>query len=180
MATKDEVLKALQATTRGCPLKPRDLSGLLNAKPVCLSVQLHRLSKEGFVAKKGDKNGWFITRNGKKRLEMLTQSVGVSAVPRKQTFYEKYAKELDAQIEENQDTNYGKFLEYGKMVNVRPNIVLLVAGQVWSMGDGTNLTLVWRTLGQGGMRRELQKLWFHTWRAFLRKPVPRDLIRELK
>ena len=132
MATKDELLKALQRTTRSCPLKARDLSGLLKADPSSLSVQLHRLSKEGSVAKKGQRSGWFITKRGRKRLQMLSEPSEEFSRSREKAFKMRYTAELEDEIQRSESTNYGKFLEIGKLAGVPPNFVLLSAEYVWA------------------------------------------------
>lgn len=178
MATKDEILEALQFSTRSCPLKARDLSGLLKAVPGSLSVQLHRLSKEGFVAKKGQRSGWFITKKGRKRLQMLPQPLEGFSRSREQTFKMKYAAELEDEIQRSESTNYGKFLEIGKLAGVPPNFVLLSAEYVWALGDCRDLAWIWRALGEIHIRRDLRKVWFYSWRAFLRKSIPQELLDE--
>jgi DNA-binding MarR family transcriptional regulator len=180
MATKDELLKALQRTTRSCPLKAGDLSGLLKAVPGSLSVQLHRLSKEGFVAKKGQRSGWFITKKGRKRLQMLAQPVELSDRSREQSFKRKYAAQLEDEIRRSEGTDYGKFLEYGKLAEVPPGFVLLTAEYVWNLGDYRDLTWVWHALGDMRIRRDLRKPWFYGWRAHLGKPIPKELVDEIE
>ena len=180
MATKDELLEALQRTTRSCPLKARDLSGLLKAVPGSLSVQLHRLSKEGFVAKKGQRSGWFITKKGRKRLQMLTQPLEGVSRSREPTFKMKYAAELEDEIQKNEGTNYGKFLEIGKQAEVPPNFVLLTAYYVWALGDYRDLTWIWHGLGGMNIRRDLRKVWFYGWCAFLGKRIPQELLDEVE
>lgn len=180
MATKDEILEALQCSTRSCPLKAKDLSGLLKAVSGSLSVQLHRLSKEGFVAKKGQRSGWFITKKGRKRLQMLPQPSEEFSRSREKTFKMKYTAELEDAIQRRESTNYGKFLEIGKLVGVPPNFVLLTAEYVWSLGDFRDPAWIWRALGEMNIKRDLRKVWFYSWCAFLRKRMPQELLDEVE
>ena len=71
MVYKDQVLKALTDTSRNCPLKVKELAEYLEANSLVISVQLNRLSKEKFVAKKEPRKGWFITKQGKRRQNVI-------------------------------------------------------------------------------------------------------------
>jgi hypothetical protein len=85
---------------------------------------------------------------------------------------------LDAQIENSQDTDYGKFLEYGKMAGVPPNVVLLATDYVYSSGDHLDLRWIWRALRELRIRPNLRKLWFYGWASFLGKRVSQEVLED--
>jgi DNA-binding transcriptional ArsR family regulator len=179
MVQKNEVLEALRDTSRYHPLKVKGIAQRLGADPLTLSVQLHRLSKEGLVAKSGQKGGWFIIQKGKERLRMLSKSSTETAPSKDTAFLRKYAAELDAEIQRSRSTDYGKFLELGKVMQVPPNLVQVTTEHVWNSGDYTDPELVWRALTEMVIPPILRKPWFYSWFSFLRRSIPQQLSDEI-
>jgi len=175
MVYKDQVLKALTDTSRNCPLKVKELAEYLEANSLVISVQLNRLSKEKFVAKKEPRKGWFITKQGKRRLQMLDDLFNASIQSRGKAFRMKYAAELEEAIRSAEGLDRGKFLEIGKAIGVPPNFVLLIADYVWNMDCYMEPARMWHALVQMGIRWDLRKLWFYAWFAHLRKNIPQDI-----
>ena len=181
MASMNEVLAALCDTSRSCPLKVKELAKGLEANPPTLSVQLHRLSKEGLVAKKGKKGGWFITKQGSQRLRVLTtplkevrQTAGIS-------LREKLTGELNTAIYSTKGTTYGKFLEIGKQLGVPPGLVLLTADHLADLGDYANPQNVWLSLcDMEIIRWDMRKVWFYAWCSFMKIDVSQELRREIE
>ena len=179
MVSKDDVLGTLADTDRNCPLRVRELARRVGGNSGVVSVQLQRLSKEGLVAKKGEKGGWFITGQGKRRLKLLFDPAKQPRKLREKLFRLEYARELDARIENEEGTNYGKFLEIGKLLGVAPNRILLTAEYVWS-GDYRDLGWIWRALGDMDIKENLRRVWFYSWAAFLKKSIPQELLEEIE
>lgn len=181
MPGKNEVLEALGDTSRSCPLKVKELAIGLEANPLTLSVQLHRLSKEGLVAKKGKKGGWFITNQGRQRLRVLTTPLKEVRQPAHKSLREKFMEELNTEIHRAEGTNYGKFLEIGKQVGVPPGLVPLTARYIWDLGNYANPQNLWRSLcDMEIIRWEMRKVWFHAWCYFMRIEVSQELRREIE
>ncbi len=179
MVHKDQLLKSLTDTSRNCPLKVKELAEYLEASSPVISVQLNRLSKEKFVAKKEPRKGWFITKQGKRRLQMLDDLFNAPVQLREKPFRMTYATELEEAIRIAGGLDRGRFLEIGKAVGVPPNFVLLTADYVWNMGCYMEPARMWHALVQTGIRWDLRKFWFYAWFAHLRKNVPQDIRSEI-
>ena len=87
---------------------------------------------------------------------------------------------LDAAIQSSLATNYGKFLEIGKVVGVPPNLVLLTTEHLWRSGDYTNPEVVWRALCEMVIPPKLAKVWFYGWCSFMGKYIPQQLRDEIE
>ncbi len=179
MVYKDQVLKALTITSRNCPLKVKELAEYLDANSLVISVQLNRLSKEKFVVKKEPRKGWFITKQGKRRLQMLDDLFNASVQSRGKPFGMKYAAELEEAIRSAEGLDRGKFLEIGKGIGVPPNFVLLATDYVWGMDCYTEPARMWHALAQMGIRQDLRRFWVYAWFAHLRKNIPPDIRSEI-
>jgi hypothetical protein len=162
MVQKNEVLEALRDTSRYHPLKVKGIAQRLGADPLTLSVQLHRLIQKG-----------------KERLRMLSKSSTETAPSKDTAFLRKYAAELDAEIQRSRSTDYGKFLELGKVMQVPPNLVQVTTEHVWNSGDYTDPELVWRALTEMVIPPILRKPWFYSWFSFLRRSIPQQLSDEI-
>ena len=112
MASRNEVLRALTNTTWNHPLKVREIVGILKADAGVVSVQLNRLSKQGLVSKRGEKGGWYISRRGKQRLQLLAGPSTENIRSREEGSKAKLARELAEAIRSNKGMDYGKFLSH--------------------------------------------------------------------
>jgi DNA-binding transcriptional regulator YhcF (GntR family) len=179
MVHKDQVLKALTDTSRNCPLKVKELAEYLEASPLVISVQLNRLSKEKFVAKKEPRRGWFITKQGKRKLQMLGDLFNASIQSKGKAFRTKYAAELEEAIRNAEGLDRGKFLEIGKAIGVPPNLVLLTTDYIWNMGCYMEPARMWHDLAPIDLRWDLRRFWFYAWFAHLRRKIPEDIRSEI-
>lgn len=179
MVTKNQVLQALLNTSSKCALKVREITENVVASPQVLSVLLHRLSKEKLVAKKDIKRGWYITKQGKQKLQLLSDLYDKSMESRGRAFRMKYAQELEEAIRRTEGTDYGKFLELGKVAGVPPNLVLLVTNTVWNFDNFEDPKSLWNTFRKFGLRIDLARFWLVAWFSHLRKRIPRELDEEI-
>lgn len=179
MVTKNQVLQALLNTSSKCALKVREITENVVASPQVLSVLLHRLSKEKLVAKKDIKRGWYITKQGKQKLQLLSDLYDKSMESRGRAFRMKYAQELEEAIQGTEGTDYGKFLELGKVAGVPPNLVLLVTNAVWNFDNFEDPQSLWNTFRKFGLRIDLARFWLVAWFSHLRKRIPRELDEEI-
>lgn len=179
MVTKNQVLQALLNTSSKCALKVREITENVVASPQVLSVLLHRLSKEKLVAKKDIKRGWYITKQGKQKLQLLSDLYDKSMESRGRAFRMKYAQELEETIQGTEGTDYGKFLELGKVAGVPPNLVLLVTNTVWNFDNFEDPQSLWNTFRKFGLRIDLARFWLVAWFSHLRKRIPRELDEEI-
>jgi len=179
MVTKNQVLQALLSTSGRCPLKVKELTENVVANPQVLSVLLHRLSKEKLVAKKDIKRGWYITKQGKQKLQLLSDLYDKSLESRGRAFRMKYTQELEEAIRRAEGTDYGKFLELGKVAEVPPNLVLLVTDSVWNFGNFEDPKRLWNTFREFGLKINLARFWLVAWFSHLRKRIPGELHEEI-
>jgi DNA-binding HxlR family transcriptional regulator len=174
MANKQQILRALEPTERRLPVKPGELARQLGAdeNPKVLSVQLHRLAKEGFIKKKGSKSGWFITDLGKLRLRMYREQAKRKKPPEEKEpagRQSKWAKELDQEIERNRSSNYGAFLEKGRsaarVCKQSSHLVLDTAKYVIMATNGKleDLQRVKEALDQYALPPAFKKVWYSSW-----------------
>ncbi|GAI18473.1 unnamed protein product, partial [marine sediment metagenome] len=82
----------------------------------------------------------------------------------------------EATDESLKTTEYQQFIEFGKTTGVVPlALIEQTAKHVWSGGDFRDLSWVWHGLTQMGIRPDLAQRWWHSWRSFLRQPIPQEL-----
>jgi hypothetical protein len=179
MVTKNQVLQALLTTSSRCPLKVKELTENVVASPQVLSVLLHRLSKEKLVAKKDIKRGWYITKQGKQKLQLLSDLYDKSLESRGRAFRMKHVEELEEAIRRAEGTDRGKFLELGKVAGVPPNLVLLVTDSVWNFDNFEDPKRLWNTFRQFGLRIDLARFWLAAWFSHLGKRITGELHEEI-
>ena len=118
---------------------------------------LDRLVKLGQLKVTADHEYW-ITDVGQQEL------AGVSAV----------AEELDE--EKARTTEYQQFLKLGQMHGVSPaELLKVVADHVWKGGDYNDLDWVAKAFDEMGVRSDLSRRWWHSWRVFLHQPIPAQM-----
>jgi hypothetical protein len=106
---------------------------------------------------------------------MLSKSSTETAPSKDTAFLRKYAAELDAEIQRSRSTDYGKFLELGKVMQVPPNLVKVTTEHVWNSGDYTDPELVWRALTEMVIPPIPRKRWFYSWFSCLGKHISQQL-----
>lgn len=180
MATKQQILEALEKTDRNLPLKPADIAMQLglDENPRVISVQLNRLADEGFIRKKGSKSGWYITELGKLRLQISRGQTKRKESPERKKLpapKSEWARELARQIEVNGSTTYGLFLKYGKMTaqatKTGSRLVLLGAGHA-NAGNLEDLEWVKQAFDEMVLPHRFKKIWFNYWAGYVKKCVP--------
>lgn len=181
MANKQQILQALEPTERRLPVKPGELARQLGAdeNPKVLSVQLHRLAKEGFIEKKGSKSGWFITDLGILQLRMYRGQAKRKKLPEEKEpagRQSKWAKELDQKIESNRSSSYGAFLEKGRgaaRTCKQPSRLVLDTAEYVMMATNDNLEDLQRVeeaLDQYALPPRFKKMWYSSWGAYVMGP----------
>jgi len=173
VANKQQILHALQQTEQRLPVKTGELAKQLGAgeNPKVLSVQLHRLAKEGFVKKKGNKSGWYITELGLLRLRIYRGQAKRKKLPaQRETAVRKneFAKELDQEIEKNRDFIYGGFLKKGKgaatVSKESSRLVLNTAEYVRSVVSNLeDIPRVKEALDQFYLPKQFKQVWLDLW-----------------
>jgi DNA-binding HxlR family transcriptional regulator len=181
MANKQQILQALEPTEQRLPFKPGELARQLGAdeNPKVLSVQLHRLAKEGFVEKKGIKSGWFITDLGKLRLSIYREQANRKKPQEEKEpagRQSKWAKELDQEIETNISTEYGEFLKKGRgaarVCKLSSQLVLDTAKYIVLATDGNlkDLQRIKKALDQYVLPPRFKNMWYSSWCTFIMGP----------
>ncbi|GAJ07277.1 unnamed protein product, partial [marine sediment metagenome] len=86
----------------------------------------------------------------------------------------------EATEESLKTTEYQQFVEMGKITGVVPlALIEQVATHIWRGGDYLDLDWVWKGLTEMGIRPDLARRWFHSWRSFLHQPIPSTLASEV-
>lgn len=73
-------------------------------------------------------------------------------------------------------TEFQLFMKYGRMTGVVPmSLIKQTADHIWNGGDYKDLKWVAQGLQEMGIRQDLRTRWFHSWRSYLKSPVPQDV-----
>jgi len=73
-------------------------------------------------------------------------------------------------------TEYQQFLKFGRQTGVTPEaLIQQTTGHIWAGGDYRDLKWVALGLQEMAIRQDLRNRWFHSWRSYLKQPIPMDL-----
>lgn len=159
MATKEQITRVLREAD-GKPVSRTTISEKLGEPISNFQTQLDRWVKQELIEDTGEHN-YVLTDVGKKEAldEEATKLIGDE-------------KELLSD-ESLGATEYQQFIRLGKITGVLPvNLIIQTATHVWNGGDYTDLNWVAEAFKQMGIRRDLATRWWHSWRSFLRQPIP--------
>lgn len=159
MATKEQIRNVL-IEADGKPVSRTTISEKLGEPISNFQTQLDRWVKQGLMEDTGDHN-YVFTDVGKK--EALNEEAIKLIGDEKELLSDE---SLGA-------TEYQQFIRLGKITGVLPvNLIIQTATHVWNGGDYTDLNWVAEAFKQMGIRRDLATRWWHSWRSFLRQPIP--------
>ena len=73
-------------------------------------------------------------------------------------------------------TEYQQFLKFGRQTGVTPEaLIQQTTAHIWAGGDYRDLKWVALGLQEMAIRQDLRNRWFHSWRSYLKQPIPSDL-----
>jgi len=164
MASKEQILAVLAGESG--PMNKAVLSKRLGVPTSGWQSQADRMEKQGLIEKNEEKE-YTITEVG--RQFALAQPPEPPEPP---------PPEPGEETEESlKTTEYQQFIKMGKDTGVVPlALIEQVATHVWRGGDYKDLDWVWQGIAEMGIRPDLARRWFHSWRSFLHQPIPADLV----
>jgi len=170
MATKQQILTVLAAATG--PVSRASLEEEIGESYRSFQTQLDRFEKQELIHDEGDHH-YILTDKG--REEALAQPeldtiLGPGATPTGKP-------DKGEQTEETLgSTEYQQFVKFGKVTGVVPiALIIQTAEHVWAGGSYRDLKWVAQALQEMGIRQDLRARWFHSWRSYLKQPVPTEL-----
>lgn len=159
MATKEQITNILKEAD-GKPVSRATISEKLGEPLSNFQTQLDRWVKQGLIEDTGEHN-YVFTDVGKK--EALDEEAIKLIGDEKELLSDE---SLGA-------TEYQQFIRLGKITGVLPiNLIIQTGTHVWNGGDYTDLDWVAEAFKEMGIRRDLATRWWHSWRSFLRQPIP--------
>ncbi len=147
MATKSEILQALAAESG--PITTSALAEKMGVELNQLTTPVSRMVKAGEILK-NEASEISISEKGREEVT-LPSEVEVGA------------------------TDFDHFKYLGKKIGVIGDLIDVTANHVWAGGDYRDLTWVWNALAEMGIRQDLMKRWWNSWRSFLHQGIPPEL-----
>jgi len=165
MATKEQVFSALAAASDA--MSRAQLEEAVGESYRQFQTQLGRWEKAELIEDTGEHH-YILTEKG--RAETLADEFSAA----------EHAEQPGQSDESVGATEYQKFLSLGKQSGVA-NLPLIkqTTEHIWAGGDVRDLTWVGRGLQEMGIRQDVLRRWFHSWRSYLNQPLPTDLPQEL-
>jgi len=168
MASKEQVLQAMAASSGS--MSRAQLEEAVGERYQNFATQMKRWLEKGFVEDVGEQH-YQLTDKG--REDALQEEFSVAVERGEQT------AEVEHSDESLGATEYQQFLMTGKRTGVTPlALVKQTADHIWAGGDFRDLTWVALGLQEMGIRQDLRSRWFHSWRSYLKQPLPIDLPEE--
>lgn len=167
MAYREQILGILSGESG--PMNKAVMSKRLGVPTSSWQTQADRLEKQGLVEKNEQKE-YTITEAGRE--------VALAQPPEPP---EPPPPEPGEETEESlKTTEYQQFIKMGKDTGVVPlALIEQVATHIWRGGDYRDLKWVWQGITEMGIRPDLARRWFHSWRSFLHQPIPLELAIEV-
>ncbi len=164
MASKEEILGILAGESG--PMNRTVLGKRLGLPTSNFQSQLDRMEKQGLV-EKNEQSEYTISEAGRQ--------FALEAPPP-----EKEPPPGEATEESLKTTEYQQFIEMGKTTGVVPQALIeQTTSHIWRGGDYLDLDWVWKGLTEMGIRPDLARRWFHSWRSFLHQPIPSSVAEEV-
>lgn len=168
MANKEQVFQAMAASSGA--MSRVQLEEAVGEKYQSFATQLKRWMEKGFIEDVGEQH-YQLTDKGR---EEALQGEFDEAVERGEK-----ATEVEHSDESLGATEYQQFLMTGKRTGVNPlPLIKQTADHIWAGGDFRDLAWVALGLQEMGIRQDLRSRWFHSWRSYLKQPLPTDLPEE--
>ncbi|KKN34647.1 hypothetical protein LCGC14_0791630 [marine sediment metagenome] len=166
MATKERILEILAGESG--PINQAMLSAKLGEPISSFSTQLNRMVPQGLIDRNEQKE-YGLTEEGRTialREAEAAQAAGLDGAPT--------GEETEESLK---TTEYQQFIGLGTLTGVTPlALIAQIANHIWRGGDYRDLNWVWQGLTEMGIRPDLARRWFHSWRSFLQQAVPAALV----
>lgn len=163
MATKEQIFGIL-AGASGSMSRPQlaEEVGEIYQK---YETQLQRWIKSGDIEDVGDHH-YVLTEKGREA-SLQTQFKEIDKLP-------------GSSEETLGTTEYQQFIRLGKNTGITPlALIMQTAEHIWAGGEYKDLKWVLQGMHEMGIRQDLRGRWFHSWRSYLKQPIPEDVAVEL-
>jgi len=169
MASKEQILRALVGESG--PMNLSVMGKKLGLPTSNFKSQLNGCERSGLV-EKNEQNEYTLTEAGHQLL---------LAAPPEETPPGGDEEAKESTEESLKTTEYQQFITFGKQTGVVPYALIeQTATHIFSGGDFKDLNWVWQGISEMGIRPDLARRWFHSWRSALHQPIPRGLADEAR
>lgn len=193
--TKEQILGAIH--TAGKPMHRKELEQVLGVsyRKFQGNLDYYKDKKRAWIVET-DGNTYTLTEKGVEELLRVTEfegvedDVGLRPTPDMSAKVDTKEKGVEAEgsatketqtsvVETSEEslgtTEYQQFLKFGRLTGVFPlALIKQTAEHIWNGGDYKDLKWVAEGLAQMGIRSDLLKRWFHSWRSYLKMGIPTD------
>jgi len=160
MATKQQIMNIIKAGN-GEPVSRATIAERLGEPISNFQTQLDRWIKQELIESDGEHRYTLTDVGSKEAIDDEAELIG---------------DEKDMMSDENLGaTEYQQFIKLGKITGGMPvPLIIQSANHVWNGGDYNDLNWVAEAFKQMGIRRDLAIRWWHSWRSFLKQPIPQQ------
>lgn len=167
MATKEQIFSVLAGASG--PMGRTELEDKVGESYRRFQTQLDRWEKQELVEDVGDHH-YVLTDKGREDALAAGSEAGVGAAG------EEPGKPAAVSDETLGTTEYQQFLKLGRQTGITPEaLIQQTTAHIWAGGDYRDLKWVALGLQEMAIRQDLRNRWFHSWRSYLRQPIPFDL-----
>lgn len=164
MASKEDILRTLVGES--APMNRTVMGKKLGLPTSNFMTQLNTAEKQGLV-EKNEQYEYTITEAGH---QLLLAAPPVTTTPG--------GEETEETLK---TTDYQQFITFGLQTGVvNDALIKQTATHVFSGGDFKDLNWVWQGLTEMGIRPDLARRWFHSWRSALHQPIPEGVAAEAR
>lgn len=172
MATKEEILGTFVGESG--PMNRMVMAKKLGIPLASFASQLERLVKQELVGK-NEQQEYSLTEVGQQYLQ-------TPPAQHKTTSEEPTAEAPTSEAPTpTPTTEFDHFVKFGLQTGVVPKALIeQTANHISSGGGFQNLTWVWQGLCEMGIRPDLARRWFHSWRSYLHQSIPERVATEVR
>lgn len=164
MATKEDILRVLVG--QSAPMNRTVMGKKLGLPTSNFMTQLNTAEKQ-LLVEKNPENEYTLTEAGH---ALLLAAPPVTTTPP--------GEETEETLK---TTDYQQFITFGTQTGVVPQALIgQTATHIFSGGDFKDLNWVWQGLTEMGIRPDLARRWFHSWRSALHQPIPEGVAAEAR
>ncbi len=168
MATKEGLLTMLAGASG--PMSRGEMEKDMDQSYRAFQVQLDRMVRQELLTVDGEHN-YTITEKGREEALGEYKPEGNDGVGEPGSAGGKARSE-----ESLGTTEYQTFIKYGRQTGVTTlDLIKQTADHIWNGGEYTDLVWVAQGLQQMGIRQDLRTRWFHSWRSYLKQPLPTNI-----
>lgn len=167
MATKEKIFEILAGASG--PMGRTELEEKVGESYRRFQTQLDRWVKQELIEDVGDHH-YVLTEKGREEALAGPEETGGGEGG------DESGKPAAVSEETLGSTEYQQFVKFGRQTGVTPEaLIQQTTAHIWAGGSYTDLKWVALGLQQMGIRQDLRNRWFHSWRSYLKQPIPLDI-----